>query len=224
MNILTIDCTGSVLSLGIRTSEGFSEICFDFGFKHSERLLPCIDFLLKESEIDKKNLNLIVCAEGPGSFTGLRIALSTTKGIASALGIPYVLIPSLDAIAFGLESFDGIVVPILDAKKGKLYSRLFEGGIATTHSMDIRQEDLYLKLSHHDKVLFTGPDASILESACEENPLWSIHTCPKHSTAWALSELGLQKYNKDGRAAIDVGPEYLRMSEAELGIQVSLKD
>lgn len=92
---------------------------------HSERLLPLLDTWLREAELKLEHLDGIAVTSGPGSFTGLRIGISTAKGLAQVLGIPLVGVPTLDALALNLAGSAGLVCPILDARKGEIYTALY---------------------------------------------------------------------------------------------------
>ena len=88
---------------------------------HSERLLPAVDRALDEARITLEGLGGIAVSIGPGSFTGLRIGLSTAKGLAYATGLPLVGVPTLEAMAWTLPAARWQVCPVLDARKQEVY-------------------------------------------------------------------------------------------------------
>ncbi len=92
---------------------------------HSERLLPLIDFWLREAELSLSDLDGVAVTLGPGSFTGLRIGLATAKGLALGAGKPLVGIPTLDALALNLTGVPGFICPILDARKSEVYTAVY---------------------------------------------------------------------------------------------------
>jgi tRNA threonylcarbamoyladenosine biosynthesis protein TsaB len=92
---------------------------------HSERLLPLIDFWLREAELSLADLDGIAVTLGPGSFTGLRIGLATAKGLALGAGKPLLGIPTLDALALNLVGVPGFICPILDARKSEVYTAVY---------------------------------------------------------------------------------------------------
>ena len=92
---------------------------------HSERLLPLIDFWLREAELSLSDLDGIAVTLGPGSFTGLRIGLATAKGLALGAGKPLLGIPTLDALALNLTGVPGFICPILDARKSEVYTAVY---------------------------------------------------------------------------------------------------
>ncbi|MGI6649153.1 MAG: tRNA (adenosine(37)-N6)-threonylcarbamoyltransferase complex dimerization subunit type 1 TsaB [Bacillota bacterium] len=91
---------------------------------HSERLLPLIDWWMREAELSLADIDGIAVTNGPGSFTGLRIGMATAKGLAQATGKAFIGIPTLDALALNLAG-SGVICPILDARKGEVYTALY---------------------------------------------------------------------------------------------------
>jgi len=99
---------------------------------HSERLMAVIDRLLEDCRWQAGDLEAIAVSAGPGSFTGLRVGMATAKGLALALELPVVAVPTLDALAAGLPWADAPVCPVLDARKGEVYASCYRwrGGAA----------------------------------------------------------------------------------------------
>ena len=128
MNILSIDTSGEILHLGLKSGETFLENTRDMGLKHAETLTPLIRSLMEEIDLSPKALDLVVCSQGPGSFTGLRIGLATAKGISEGAGCPLVSIPTLVALAEPWRDFEGIVMPVIDAKKTAVLHPVFPEG------------------------------------------------------------------------------------------------
>lgn len=130
MRILAFDTTtmsGSVALLdGTRL---IGEVSSEAGLSHSERLLASVDFLLKKNGLKIEDMDGFALAAGPGSFTGIRIGLSTVKAFAFASGKPVASVSGLEALAWKLR--DGparLAAPAVDAKKGEIYAALFEAG------------------------------------------------------------------------------------------------
>src|SRR5450759_5199634 len=95
-------------------------------YVHSEKLLPMIDEVLRDASLSAKHLDAIAVSIGPGSFTGLRIGLSTAKGLALSLGISVIAIPTLDALAYAFFRTKGgasaaVVCPMIDAKRDEAF-------------------------------------------------------------------------------------------------------
>jgi tRNA threonylcarbamoyladenosine biosynthesis protein TsaB len=99
-------------------------------YGHSESLFPQIDEALKGVGIVPSQLGAVAVTQGPGSFTGLRVGIATAKGIAYGLKIPAVGVSSLRALAASIRGFDGIVLPLFDARKGQVYGAALDQGRA----------------------------------------------------------------------------------------------
>src|SRR5947207_8686334 len=106
------------------------EYTLDVRITHSERLMAAIDRLLSDAGWTPRDLEGLAVTVGPGSFTGLRVGLSTVKGLALALAIPVAAVPTLDAMAAMLPYAALPVCPVLDARKREVYASLYrwEGG------------------------------------------------------------------------------------------------
>jgi len=126
--ILALDTTTFAGSAAVlKKTKLLAEVNIDSSSTYSERLLPSIDFILKTSGLKIKDIDAFSIAVGPGSFTGIRIGLSTIKSFAYASGKPIAPVSSLKALAFKLQHpRSRLICPILDAKKGEIYSVLFE--------------------------------------------------------------------------------------------------
>ena len=130
MIILAADTTtpsGSVAFF--RDADLIGEIDLESPSTHSARLLKAIDFLIRAAGLDIRDVDGFAVAAGPGSFTGIRIGLAAIKSLAYASGRPAVPVSTLEALAWKLAGpQNGLVCPILDAKKGEIYGALFEAG------------------------------------------------------------------------------------------------
>jgi tRNA threonylcarbamoyl adenosine modification protein YeaZ len=125
MNILAIDTATEILSAALKTDKGQWYIEIAAGLRHSELLMEVCDKLINMAEISKKDLDLIACMQGPGSFTGLRIGFAAAKGMSSALNIPFISIPTLDCMAHPYRFWQGPVLPVIDAKKQCFFTALY---------------------------------------------------------------------------------------------------
>ncbi len=218
MNVLAFDTSTAVFSICLETENNRYDFSSARGFKHSETLVNEIDLLLKREDLSVSNLDLIVCTGGPGSFTGLRIGMATAKGLSLGSGVPMVTVPTLDMIAYGMDYFDGIVVPIIDARKKRYYTALFKKGTKISDNLDLTAGDILNKLKKYDRVLFTGPDVLDFSTSIESNSIFSIDIINRKSWAGNLIRAGIDKFREFGPSPDAEGPLYLRRSEAEIGI------
>jgi tRNA threonylcarbamoyladenosine biosynthesis protein TsaB len=219
MNILAIDTATEYLGLILECQEKNLSILSNIGYRHSETLIPYIEYLCKEMDIKPKELDLVVCGMGPGSFTGLRIGLATAKGICTGSGCPLVAVPTLDALAYGLRLYSGIVIPVIDAKKKCFYSAVYDQGRLVGDYLDLDPAALLALINKYKEVLLTGPHAPLALEKIKEtaNPLKArIDLVVTTSDPPSLLELGKIIFKEKGETPLTVSPLYIRKSEAEI--------
>ena len=95
---------------------------------HSQMMMPLVEEMFRASEIEPASVDAFAVAVGPGSFTGVRIGVATAKALAQASKKPCIAVSTLEALAFSSKHFDGIICPILDARREQVYNALFKGG------------------------------------------------------------------------------------------------
>jgi tRNA threonylcarbamoyladenosine biosynthesis protein TsaB len=160
MNILAVDTSTQIMHLALQAGARFESRTLDAGLKHSENLVPEMLALCTRAGLEFKDLDLLVCTKGPGSFTGLRIAMSACKGIAFACDKPLVSISTLRTLQEPVSWFNGVVLPVIDAIE-RIATTAHCSGMEQrlTADMDCDQEELAAMLSKRESVLITGPDA-----------------------------------------------------------------
>ena len=128
MKILGIDTSTKFLNVALLDGDTIKASFCDKGeLRHSSLIIPAIDMVLKKSKLSLKNLDAISLSIGPGSFTGLRIGVTTCKAINLALGIPIVSVATLDAIAYNFtDEKDRLLCPVIDAKKQMVYASFYK--------------------------------------------------------------------------------------------------
>ena len=132
MRILALDSSGLVASVAVVESgsenadpQTIAEYTVNYKKTHSQTLLPMLDEIVKMTELDLETVDAIAVAAGPGSFTGLRIGSATAKGLGLALNKPLIHIPTLEGLAFNLCGTDRLVCPIMDARRGQVYTGIY---------------------------------------------------------------------------------------------------
>jgi len=208
----------STLSGGAALLDGervVGEYVLDVRVTHSERLLTAIDQLLTDAGWSARDLEGLAVAVGPGSFTGLRVGLSTVKGLALALSIPVAAVPTLDAMAATLPFAALPVCPVLDARKREVYASLYRwDGLAMRREWDylaIAPDDLARRLDEPVIVLGDGADAIDSPFARRVRP---PRRGPAPAVVGALGQARLAL--GDTVPVAELAPIYLRPSEAEL--------
>jgi tRNA threonylcarbamoyladenosine biosynthesis protein TsaB len=190
---------------------------------HSVRLMPALDGLLGGTALTIHQVRGIALGLGPGSFTGLRIAVSTVKGLALALKVPVVGVPTLDVLAYNLRYSSQTVCPVLDARKKEVYAALFRGngeGHLEKISEDwvLSPEDLCSRIQ--GKAIFLGNGLEVYGEVFREKlGSRALFAPPELSLPRAanVARLSLSGFKKG--LTLDLfsfTPVYLRRSEAEI--------
>lgn len=226
MKILGIDGSGLVASVAIIEDDNLvGEYTTGYKKTHSQTLLPMLDELSKMVELDLNTLDAIAVAAGPGSFTGLRIASATAKGLGLSLGCPIVSVPTVDALAFNLWGSETLICPIMDARRGQVYTGLYffetDGQfkvIETQCAVDFTEIAAQIN-STGQPVTFLGDGVPVFKDKIAELITVPYKFAPAHLNrqhASSVAALGKLYYeNGDCETAADHRPEYLRLSQAE---------
>lgn len=200
-----------------------SEFALNLQTTHSQRLLPTIDRLLKSSHCPIELIDGFAVALGPGSFTGLRIALSSVKGLAMASGKPVVGVSTLEALALNLQSSRHLVCPLLDARKKEVYAALFR--FDQSENLVRLQEDSVLPpeavlAEIEQTTVFLGSGAELYRDLIREKVGSKAIFAPinlRYPRAVNVARLALPRLQRGETMEIEsLTPTYLRRSEAEL--------
>ena len=146
-----------------------AEYTVNYKKTHSQTLLPMLDTVSDMIELDLKTIDAIAVAGGPGSFTGLRIGSATAKGLGLAMNKPLIHIPTLEGLAYNLCGTDAIVCPIMDARRGQVYTGIYEfcGNelVVLEDQMAISIEELGDHLKKYDKrIIFLGDGVPVFRA------------------------------------------------------------
>jgi tRNA threonylcarbamoyladenosine biosynthesis protein TsaB len=213
LNVLSLDTATEVLALSAARGDSWASLSVHTGLQHSPALLPLAERLLHDLEMTVKDLDLLVCSIGPGSFTGIRIGIATAMGISHGLGIPVVGVSTLDALGRAWESFPGDVFPVIDARRGNIYTAVYRGGSRAGEYRDVSPADLAEILTDARSPLLVGADSPrilpMLGPSCAEVPI-ADSVDPR-----SLLREGVLTYLARGEDQAPPRPLYLRKSEAE---------
>lgn len=153
MKILGIDTTTKFLCLGIYDGTKIYEYNLELGIKHSSLLIPTIKRVLEALSWNINDIDYFACGLGPGSFTGIRVGLATLKGIAWSINKPMVGISTLDILVRNARTSDGLIVPIIDAKRNLIYTSIYKVKFDTfkriTPYMLLTEEEFFRKISNN---------------------------------------------------------------------------
>lgn len=222
MKILAIDTSN--LNLGVAILDNgivVGEIITYIQKNHSIRLMPAITNLMNEVGIKPGELDRIVVAKGPGSYTGVRIGVTTAKTLAWSLNIPIVGISSLALLAQNGTFFDGVISPLFDARRGQVYTGLYESKSRTLVQVkddrNILLTDWLDMLKDTGKnVLFLGNDVSIHQKVVKEILGNTAIIAPLSMNNPRPSELAVLGMNYDPEEIHSFVPNYIRLAEAEV--------
>ncbi|MTH55577.1 tRNA (adenosine(37)-N6)-threonylcarbamoyltransferase complex dimerization subunit type 1 TsaB [Bacillus mangrovi] len=220
-NVLAIDTSNDTLGIALLTNGTVTgEIITNLKKNHSIRAMPAIEQLLKECSVTPGELDGIVAAAGPGSYTGVRIGMTIAKTLAWSLSIPIITVSSLEALAANGRLFEGAICPLFDARRGRVYTGLF---LAENGLMERLEEDQNIALAdwlekvkaRNQKVLFLGQDVHLHWEEIERTlgslavRASSVQNSPRPSE---LAGIGLHKAAAPVHTAV---PNYTRLAEAE---------
>ncbi|MFD4819993.1 tRNA (adenosine(37)-N6)-threonylcarbamoyltransferase complex dimerization subunit type 1 TsaB [Peribacillus butanolivorans] len=221
MKVLAIDTSNFTLGIAlINDTQVIGEYTTNLKKNHSVRVMPAIETLLKDCDTSPKELTKIVVAQGPGSYTGVRIGVTIAKTLAWTLKIPLSAVSSLEVLAANGRYFNGLVSPLFDARRGQIYTGLYEieNNVLNTVMEDcnILSSEWAIRLKELKRpVLFVGQDVEIHREAIKKvlgnlavfSPVQLFNSRPSE-----LAFIGLNKTEVDIHQFV---PNYIRMAEAE---------
>ncbi|CAN7580499.1 tRNA (adenosine(37)-N6)-threonylcarbamoyltransferase complex dimerization subunit type 1 TsaB [Rossellomorea sp. LjRoot5] len=222
MTILSIDTSNYPFGVAlIEEDKVIGEYITYMKKNHSVRAMPAVEQLLKDCGVEAKELTKIIVANGPGSYTGVRIGVTLAKTLAWSLNIPLIPVSSLATLASSGRYFPGYIVPLFDARRGQVYTGLykFQGDrlVCVEEDCNIMLDVWVTKLKELDKdLLFVGNDVSIHESLIKEVLEDQARIAPFVSHNPRPSELAYIGLGLKEMTAHEVLPNYIRMAEAEV--------
>ena len=224
MRILALETSAKSVSVAV-TENGtlLAQAYQDRGLTHSVTLMPLLDGMLKTAGLTLDDMDIIAVAQGPGSFTGIRIGVSAAKGLAWAKALPCCGVSTLEAMAYGVTDFEGIVVGAMDARRQQVYNALFrtENGRVTrlcadrAVAMELVAEEL---AAIPEPKLIVGDGAVLLYDFLQKVGIGCRLSSPLHrqqsaaGVALAAEHLAAQGLTC---SAQELQPVYLRLSQAE---------
>jgi tRNA threonylcarbamoyladenosine biosynthesis protein TsaB len=127
-------------------------------YSHSEQLHKFIERSLKEADVQPKDLDAVAVSKGPGSYTGLRIGVSTAKGLCYALDIPMISVGTLESMSRSVSVESGYVIPLLDARRMEVYAAVFDhrGKLIKPTWAELVDEDSFKEFTDKEEVYLLG--------------------------------------------------------------------
>lgn len=222
MKILSLDSSATVASVAlIEDGRLLAEYTLNNGNTHSETLLPMVETILRDYGLSTDDIDLFAATTGPGSFTGVRIGAATVKGLAFSTRKPCAEVSTLEAIAENLSCREGLICPVMNARRSQVYTALFraEGGQLTRLMPDsaLSIEELDTILSEYgEPVSFAGDGYSITVEALKETSFIPTPERLRHQSAASVAAVAYGKaLDRETVSDKELKVTYLRPSQAE---------
>ena len=225
MKILAVDSSGQVASVAIVTDDAvLAEYSVNYKKTHSQTLLPMVEEIMKMTGTEGKNLDAVAVTNGPGSYTGLRIGSSTVKGLALIWDKPVIPVPTVDTLAANYADYDGLICPLMDARRGQVYTGLYrftDGKLtAVVPQVCTMLDDILTKVNElGEHVVFLGDGVPVHRQVIAGKVTVPYTFAPMHRSVQSAASLGYLActYLREGKTvtATELVPEYLRLSQAE---------
>ena len=179
-------------------------------FSHAEKLHVFIEELLAENNIQFSDLNAIAVSQGPGSYTGLRIGVSSAKGFCYALNIPMIAIDTLQLLAKQIQIEDGIIIPMIDARRMEVFTAFYnqDYNLIRSTQAEIIDETSYQEIA--EKIHLVGDGTEKFKNTLTDDK-FVFHSNVVFPSANEMSQLSFDKYQKSD--FVDVAyfePYYLK--------------
>lgn len=222
MTILTIDTSTNILGVSLLQDDYvMGEVITNVKKDHSTRLMPAIVSLMEDVQVEPEQLTSIVVGKGPGSYTGIRIGVSTAKSLAWALNKPIIGVSSLQGLIYNARYFTGLICPFFDARRQNVYTSLYESNNnkfkQIESDMHVSMEEWLQKLANLDEqILFLSPHIAMYEEMIF-NIIGEQAIIPNKSFHYIRPA---NLYDASLNQAEDhvhlLTPNYIRLAEAEL--------
>ena len=221
MIILALDTSGPVAGVALMADGVIRyEAMTMNAMTHSQSILPMAEEAYRRAGLDMQQTDYLAVTVGPGSFTGVRIGVSTVKGLAHSLNKPCIPVDALEAMAAGVQPFSGVVCPIQDARAGQVYGAAFQGNTLSRLLPDqpVRLED-YLEqvAAFHQPLLFLGDGMPVHRQAISEILKEQVLFAPAHLSFLRPSAVAQLAWSRMDTAVdyLALSPLYLRPPQAE---------
>ena len=232
MKILGIDTSSLAASVAvIEDDKLICEYTINTKKTHSQKLMPMIENMLNISDIDINDIDLIAVCEGPGSFTGLRIGMSTAKAISHISKQPIITVNSVELLAGSMDMCDKHICSILDAQRTQVYTGKYKyenNELIEVEAVDVKEiDDLLSEISDTEEEWIILGEA-VYKYKQKINEIDNIFIpSPSHNInrASSLCAIAINKYNKDVDVhnCYSVEPLYIRKSQAEVQYDEKMK-
>ena len=234
MKILAVDTSSKLCSVAILEDKNLiKKLELDNGLTHSETLMPLIQQLLNECSLSLNNIDLLVSDVGPGSFTGIRIGVSSCKAFSDSLNIPCVGISSLEVLAYNIKK-DGIICSTIDCKNNNCYFALYElnsgnyNVLVEPCAKSVNDVLDLLNSQYHSKFIsFVGDGIpseklhNIYDNNADSEAIKK--TISSYLNVENLGTAGYKKFINNKKIGEEILPLYLKKPQAQIQLEEKLK-
>ena len=233
MYILALESTGPHASVALTDENGnIEEIVNPGRLNHLETMIPMVDQLIKKCGLQLSDVTAVAASRGPGSFTGIRIGVTTARTLAQALGIETIGVPTLNAFCYNKRDFDGLICPVFDARRNQVYAGAFrwtDGQIETVTEPGAYMIDEFLESLKGigGQHMFFGDGIKVYgERIFEAEPSAVLAPEPvRLQRASSVAAMALDIYNREGTQSYgSLLPLYMRKAEAERKLEEKLEN
>lgn len=211
-NYLIIDTSESILKIAVSIDDKMNYLDYNNGFTHVEDLIPLIKKSLSDIDKSVNDLDYAGVCQGPGSFTGIRIGISTILGLTFQTKIKSFGFSVFDVYKELIKTANTVLVPVIDAKKNRFYCSFIEGD--NYQYYDYTKEEILEKVqSFHKKIIFTGKDFKLIENIFQGSDYQYLY-----NTNYTGKDLLFYGNVLSGNKLSEPEPIYLRKSEAEISL------
>ncbi len=221
MIILALESSALTASVAVCDGERLlGEYTLNNGNTHSETLLPMVESLLKFLKLSVSDVDLFACSVGPGSFTGIRIGVATLKGLAFSAQKPCVGVSTLEAMAYNLSVPNGLICPVMNARRKQVYTALFrekDGGLERLMpDSAISIEELDKLLSRYDEPVYLVGDGYDITVQNLSHPVGNTPQRLRYQSAASVAKAAWLAYQSgEYTSDAEISPIYLRPCQAE---------
>ena len=217
MKILALDSTAKTSSVAVLEDESLLGL-FSANIQntHSETLLPMVKALLESLKLTNDDIDAYAFSEGPGSFTGVRIGAATIKGLAFGRNKPCVGVSTIEALCQNLANYQGIVCPVMNARRGQVYTGAFLNGKRIIDDTCMMLDDLIPMLEEYGEPIYFNGDGYDLVLGRDIKNFIETPELLRYQNAYSVGSLAVRKI-KEGNYTTDeaLRVEYLRKPQAE---------
>ena len=222
MKILALDSTAVAASVALcEDGELLGEYTVRNGNTHSQTLLPMVESLLSFFEITTDDIDLFAASAGPGSFTGVRIGAATIKGLAFGTKKPCLGVSTLEALAYNLIGHDGLICPVMNARRKQVYTALFRckdgqlERLLPDSALAITELDELLR-DYTNEPLYLCGDGYDITVELLTHPIAPTPERLRHQSAFSVAQVARILHQSGIQTSdVEMAPSYLRPSQAE---------